>query len=1219
MALTANQLRPQIDLPVWEWCRACPTVAVTGQSCSATPDNSNFNTISGRYIYYLASTSTFYRYDTITDTWEVLTGPAAPANPIIVAGSMKFAGAQGYYGRIISGASSSIVTGVPFGRSAVGYNIRILSGKGAGQERIITDISDPVVADYGNATAGTNLLITDANKGWQDTIPTVTIAGGTTTVSASTTVNLAGGGTTSGLHPGMTVSFIVGNGSGSIAAATTISTITSGTSFTISASSTFTCGTTSYLIFTAPGVNKWIGYVVRTIIGTGPVQFRKILYNNATSLTVSDVNFAVVDPWANTPMATAPAAGTIYQIESSTITVDTAWDVVPDNTSRFVIQSGGIWILSNATAAPFYTLQYYDVLADTWYAKPALTNNLILTSTEVTLEKQTENASIWEQSIALGTHSTTTLQDTTNNWTTNQWAGYQLFIYSGTGRGQLTTITSNDSNKLTFPTLGTAPDNTSRYRIKGFDGGTASSATYTTLVDSTKTWTTNRWTNYAVRIVAGTGIGQLRQIASNTGTAITTYMSWNIQPDNTSKYVIQGFSDALFFSVATATPFSAELFVHQAGDIDTLSHGRVLDQGWANQACALLCDSSHTIYEQPPTPISTIGVNGSGATGAGILITTAINHNLKAGQYISLRGIASSGTAADVYNATGLFQIVTATTSTTFTIVPVAPIVGALTLLAAQSTTALTDASKFYADVATGGSTTSVTFTKATPSNINGWYISGTNVGGGTGQSAQITSGAGTTSLVITTGTGTPTGLMTITKYPQPVMGTWASGGALNSYTVTLTGNANTLGASLVGYSVGHSALGCDENCTVVSYGGGAFTLSTPFIVAGGAAQTYYFYPPNNAVGNYLNFNTGAAPAITTGLAAGAGGNIAYSDAPAKFFPTTPFLATPVNGVTRYVIAKPTMIGAATDQLPITLISGLASAGGTTGQLVDISAYMNGAPTATPAPSTNTSPNAAGQTQIALSAVSPPNCTGWYVGGTGVAIGARVVSGAGTNTLTLDTANVGIVSGTITVCAWGSSGATSPLVGRKIKIYNGATGNNVEPLISAVAPATGTITFAVAVAAAPLIGATYSILSLPVKGLGHQINWVYGNSIAATKGKYLVMNRGTAVGFDKIDMTTDKVILSQTTPNSAVANLTTNSMQAYDGVDRIYYTKDTTQLCYYLDANTWIIHGAGMYPYAAPAACLGNRMEVFTTADGLKYLWMVRGAAVETFRQLLFY
>jgi hypothetical protein len=87
----------------------------------------------------------------------------------------------------------------------------------------------------------------------------------------------------------------------------------------------------------------------------------------------------------------------------------------------------------------------------------------------------------------------------------------------------------------------------------------------------------------------------------------------------------------------------------------------------------------------------------------------------------------------------------------------------------------------------------------------------------------------------------------------------------------------------------------------------------------------------------------------------------------------------------------------------------------------------------------------------------------------------------------------------------------------------------------------------------------------------------------------------------------------------ATETLTTGTMTAYDGVDRIYFHKDATQRIYYLDVVTGKINGASMYPYAAPTAVLGNRMEIFTTKDGLKYLWLNRSSFQECFRCLLFW
>ncbi len=76
--------------------------------------------------------------------------------------------------------------------------------------------------------------------------------------------------------------------------------------------------------------------------------------------------------------------------------------------------------------------------------------------------------------------------------------------------------------------------------------GTATSGGATTLVNSGKSWTTNQWTNYQVRITSGTGIGQVRTISSNTGTTLTVSASWSINPDATSVYDIEGNEDFLY-------------------------------------------------------------------------------------------------------------------------------------------------------------------------------------------------------------------------------------------------------------------------------------------------------------------------------------------------------------------------------------------------------------------------------------------------------------------------------------------------------------------------------------------------------------------------------------------------------------------------------------------------------------------------------------------------
>lgn len=78
--------------------------------------------------------------------------------------------------------------------------------------------------------------------------------------------------------------------------------------------------------------------------------------------------------------------------------------------------------------------------------------------------------------------------------------------------------------------------------------GTATAGGASTLTNSGKAWGTNMWANYQLRIVSGTGAGQIRTIASNTGTVITTSAAWTVNPDATSVYAIEGNDDYFYLA-----------------------------------------------------------------------------------------------------------------------------------------------------------------------------------------------------------------------------------------------------------------------------------------------------------------------------------------------------------------------------------------------------------------------------------------------------------------------------------------------------------------------------------------------------------------------------------------------------------------------------------------------------------------------------------------------
>lgn len=202
----------------------------------------------------------------------------------------------------------------------------------------------------------------------------------------------------------------------------------------------------------------------------------------------------------------------------------------------------------------------------------------------------------------------TTTSITTNQTLARDLRGYSVYFTAGTNAGKLKTIASNTIGTnavITFDSAETtAFDATSVFRIKaptwfilsagtlaagsfkkydfptntwttlsntglpaslaldgkliptpawigsGFNSfatGTATAGGASTITNSGKSWATNQWTNYQIRITGGTGAGQIRTISSNTGTVITVSSAWTTQPDTSSTYSIEGNDDFLYY------------------------------------------------------------------------------------------------------------------------------------------------------------------------------------------------------------------------------------------------------------------------------------------------------------------------------------------------------------------------------------------------------------------------------------------------------------------------------------------------------------------------------------------------------------------------------------------------------------------------------------------------------------------------------------------------
>lgn len=932
MALV-NTLKTQVDLPVWEWLRFAPgNSSAISATCAA--DNSTYHVTHGRYIYYLIANASFWRYDTWTDTYLQLSSP--PYTPT-TASSMRFNGSVGYYGRVISATSSTITASAHYGELFKGFDIKIISGTGAGQQRIITGVGEVVTADFGVATAITSstsaVQITDSTKTWTP--------------------------------------------------------------------------------------NQWVGYQVRVNFGAGISQVRKVLYNTNNTLTLGDVNLHATNTWdAMAPLATSysSTAGsqTFYSIESSTITVDSSWSITPDDTSRFMVQSGGIFLHTYAAGLA----AYYDVIADTWYYR-SITNLSPSTPTDLTTERQSENASIWDRGVA-SSGTATSLIDATKSWTTNQFANYWVRIFSGTGENQLKQITSNTTNTLVYSS-GTVVDSTSKYLIEGFDAGIAASGTSTTLIDNSKNWQNLRWNNMSVLITSGAGAGQQRPIIGCSGTTLTVTPPWNINPSGNSTYRIQGDNDKLFFMYGG----QAGVYVHNISD-DTITYGRKYDSGLTRVGSA-------QYGGDPAVPISTTTRSGTTAT-----VTTAIPHNFKNGQTIIHAG--ATGADASLYN---ISAVITVTGNTTYTY----------------------------------------------------------------------------------TMSGTP-----------------SANAVFNSLSATVLVDAS-------------------KNWTTNQWAG--------YLIYFNSNQT----TPGSSTNTFQTFRIASNTSNTITLVSSA--------------------TTPSNGISRYVITRTTAIGSVDD--------GLATGTQSTTTLQD----TNKVPVFTGSIS--------GTTLTVTGVTSGTIGIGQGLTGTGITSGTTIVdyiSGTGATGTYRVSLSQSVSSTTITG-GW----VTNIWAGRKVRITSG-TGANQEFTVSS--NTNNTLSFTAAGTAPVTAVTTYSILGTVNRGTGMEMNWNFGMDNPNKRGLYFIVPRaGATFGFDRLNISTD--LWDNMTISPQFETLTTGSMYAYDGKNRIYFTKEVTLRCYFLDLDTNIIHGAGLYPYIAGTAILGNRMEIFTTPDNLKYLWLNRHSNAECFRCLLYY
>jgi hypothetical protein len=564
---------------------------------------------SGRYIYYL-HTTTFWRYDTWTDGWQQLASPLVAG---ATSAALKYSIHGGWRGHVLAATTNTVT--IPGLKSKLlmertdnsPLKIRILAGTGAGQERTLTAVAEPVVADHGNATGGSTATVVDSTKLWK--------------------------------------------------------------------------------------FNQWRGYQVRITYGAGAGQIRKILYNDQTTLYVSSNNHQPVEPFGNALFVTAAAAGSFYQIESSIATVDSNWTVTPDVTSTFVVLSGGIWYVTTAGTPGWAHMSYYDVHSDVWYPKTVPMGNLAAAlGTDWCIERTGEVGGQFYGPVAAtnaGSNTLRTFTDTAaTGWAVDQWAGYQLRITLGTGAGQRRRIIGNTATTLTVQrAFDGVPGATDTYQILGdtdkiYMAGNANSALHQYSIEN-DLWSFGPQFDWGVARIGSIQLktnGSLMGAQEPIGIASIVYAAAGILTAVVTA-AGTGYTRASIGAVCTvAGTTGGTVMITGVNASGGVSSVLILNSGSAGTAAAQAITGG---VGTGCTVTITVGKVG--------LVTTAINHNLQAGDPFQILGALTDT------NWNGYGTILGAPSLTTLSIAPPNGAAAASPTFTATTTALLVDASQNWA------------------------------------------------------------------------------------------------------------------------------------------------------------------------------------------------------------------------------------------------------------------------------------------------------------------------------------------------------------------------------------------------------------------------------------------------------------------------------------------------------------------------------------------
>ncbi len=1240
MAIT-NQLTKQVDLPVWEWMKFAPIVTTSLTALTTARDGLD------RYLYYFGG-ATLYRYDTWGDTWQLLSTNSLPVSALAV----QYTRNQGFSGEVLGTPSSSKLTIPSVGHTALnGYKIQIISGTGAGQEREILSADKEVIHESGVVTTATSGALTDTTRRWK----TNQWIGYSAKITANTgfsqfrkiiynsenTLTVADANYDA-RDPLMS--------SYSTTAPYALPNATAGTqaNFVI-ASQTITLTTPWTINPDATSVFKILSGGIWFVTSNIAAPFFNLFYYDL----LSDIFLN-----RSNPTGLLPAA------------LGTDWSIIP-------MSKRGLGDLDTGTVSSATSRTINDV-SKTW-----VKGNYNEFSVEITgglgIGQIRRIASSSINSLTV----TPAFTITPNNTSTYKIScGDDIFLL-GNGRSQMLQYLPNPSiwSLGNVSDYGVVPSQLAITRVGGLIPHSITSATRNLSgITGINSVPTVGGINYIVgdllTVSTGGTLGRVyvESINPQNGAVLTVslYTCGTTYTVGTGRATTGGSGSGCTIeitSIGTIGVITTSLS-HDLNFGESVTLVGAIEAAW-NTTYSILGFQSQTIFEVITTATASITSLYSQAASLLVDVTKNWTPNEFTGKIL---GIQSNGSAGVITWR----RILGNSNNTISFMAGVAPTNGTSRYFI-QELECFGKDSMFLADnqssfgYATAGTVGTLTDTSRSwyPASLNGTKIEVQNIDGSRMEDliAFNSQTVLTTGISVLTGSGTNTLAHSFDKGV-----TWIGQG---------TGSFSTSGQDVCWSGTRFVAVGAGTNSLVYSDNGINWVAlgATIFTVAGNSlAWNGIRFVATGSGTNTLAWSndgvtwTGLGTTIfstagfnvtwngTRFVAVGQGTNtIAHSlDGITWTGIGTAIFSTQGNAVTwagtRFVAVGSGTNTIATSTDGITWVGQGATIFSTSGNGV----VWNGTRTVAVGAGTNTiaysDNNGSTWIGIGVAIISTAgqkvfwNGTNFIAGGAGTnsiatstngitftgrgsAIFTQANGGESTTPFQSVVPSIGVIPTSDSLYrimdSYGSSssaGSTTILndtskkwkvnqwAGKRCLITSGTGMQQEFPIISNTATQ---LTFAI-ITTAPDPSSTYTIIGKPINSTGITAVWNHGSSDLTQKGRLIITPRGGGSHtFDKYNINTNEweygnFILGQG------ETLTTGSMYAYDD-DRIYFQKDSTGRIFYYDILKNEIHGFGFIPFGMGTAILGNRMEIIKTADGLKYLYIMRHSGNEMFRTLIYY